>query len=43
MTYRIILWGNSSYIIILFRIEKNARIMMGLKKRDSWRGSFKEM
>jgi hypothetical protein len=40
MTYGIIFGGNSSYTIKLFRIQKNViRIMMGLKKRDS----FKEM
>lgn len=44
MTYRIIFWGNSSYTIKLFRIQKNViRIMLGLKKRDSCRDSFKEM
>jgi hypothetical protein len=44
MTYGIIFWGNSSYTIKLFRIQKNVtRIMMGLKKRDSCRDSFKEM
>jgi hypothetical protein len=44
MTYGIIFWGNSSYTIKLFRIKKNViRIMMGLKKRDSCRDSFKEM
>jgi hypothetical protein len=44
MTYGIIVLGNSSYTIKLFRIQKNViRIMMGLKKRDSCRDSFKEM
>jgi hypothetical protein len=44
MTYIIIFWGNSSYIINLFMIQKNfIRIIMGLKKRDSCRGLFKEM
>jgi hypothetical protein len=44
MTYGIILGGNSSYTVKLFRVQKNViRIMMGLKKRDSCRGSFKEM
>jgi hypothetical protein len=44
MTYGIIFRGNSSYTIKLFRIQKNViRIMMGLKKRDSCRDSFKEM
>jgi hypothetical protein len=43
-TYGIIFWGNSSYTVKLFRIQKNViRIMMGLKKRDSYRDSFKEM
>jgi hypothetical protein len=40
MTYGIILGGNSSCTVKLFRIQKNViRIMMGPKKRDS----FKEM
>ena len=44
MTYGIIFWGNSPYSIKLFRIQKKVvRIMMGLKKRDSCRDSFKEM
>jgi hypothetical protein len=44
MTYGIIFWGNSSYTIKLFRIRKKVvRIMMGLKKKDSCRDSFKEM
>jgi hypothetical protein len=44
ITYGIIFWGNSSYTIKLFRIQKRAiRIMMGLKKKDSCRSSFKEM
>jgi hypothetical protein len=43
MTYGIIFWGNSSYTIKLFRIQKIMRIMMGLKKRDSCRDSFKEI
>jgi hypothetical protein len=35
---------NSSYTIKLFRIQKRViRIMMGLKKKDSCRNSFKEM
>jgi hypothetical protein len=38
------LWGNSSYTVKLFRIQKNViRIMMGLKNRDSCRDLFKEM
>ena len=44
MTYGIIFWGNSSYMTKLFMIQKKViRIMMGLKKRDSCRDSFKEM
>jgi hypothetical protein len=44
MTYGIILWGNSSYTIKIFRIQKKIiRIMPGLKKRDSCRDWFKEM
>jgi hypothetical protein len=44
MTYAIIFLGNSLYSIKLFRIQKKVvRIMMGLKKRDSCRDSFKEM
>jgi hypothetical protein len=42
MTYGIILWGNSSYTITIFRIQKKIiRIMLGLKKRDSCRDWFK--
>jgi hypothetical protein len=44
MTYGIIFWGNSPYSVKHFRIQKKVvRIMMGLKKRDSCRASFKEM
>jgi hypothetical protein len=44
MTYGIILWGNPSYTVKLFRIQKKIRrIIMGLKKRDSCRDSFREM
>jgi hypothetical protein len=40
MTYGIIFWSNSPYSIKFLRIQKKVvRIMMGLKKRDS----FKEM
>jgi hypothetical protein len=36
MAYGIILWGNSSHTVKLFRIQKKIiRIMMGLKERDS--------
>jgi hypothetical protein len=41
ITYGIIFWGDSPYSIKLFRIQKKVvRIMMGLKKRDSYRDSF---
>jgi hypothetical protein len=44
MTYRIIFWGNSPYSIKDFMMKKKVgRLMMGLKKRDSCRDSFKEM
>jgi hypothetical protein len=44
MTYGIILWGNSSYTIQIFSIQKKIiKIMLGLKKRDSCRDWFKEM
>jgi hypothetical protein len=44
MTYGIILWGNTSYTVKPFRIQKKIiRIMMGLKKRDSCKDSFREM
>jgi hypothetical protein len=44
LTYRIIFWGNSSYTIKVFKIQKKViRIIMGLKKYDSCRNSFKEM
>jgi hypothetical protein len=44
MTHGNIVWGNSSYTIKHFRVQRNViRIMMGLKKRDSCRDSFKEM
>jgi hypothetical protein len=44
ITYGIIFWGNSSYTVKLFRIQKRVmRIMMGLKKKDSCKNPFKEM
>jgi hypothetical protein len=44
MTFGIILGGNSSCTVKLLRIQKNViRIVMGLKKMDSCRGSFKEI
>jgi hypothetical protein len=44
MTYGITLWGNSSYTIKNFRIQKKIiRIMLSLKKRDSCRDWFNEM
>jgi hypothetical protein len=44
MAHGIILWGNSSYTMKLFRIQKKIiRIMLGLKKRDSCRDAFREM
>jgi hypothetical protein len=44
MSYGIILWGNSSYTMKLFRIQKKIiRIMIELKNRESCRESFKEM
>jgi hypothetical protein len=37
-------WDNSPYAIQLFRIQKKLiRIMMGLKKKDSCKNSFKDM
>jgi hypothetical protein len=44
LTSGIIFWGNSSYTIKVFRIQKKVtRIIMRLKKYDSCRNSFKEM
>jgi hypothetical protein len=44
LTYRIVFWGNSSYTIKVFRIQKKViRIIVGLKKYDSCRNSFKEI
>jgi hypothetical protein len=44
MTYGIMFWGNSPYSIKLCGIQKKVvRLIMGLKKRDSCRDSFKEI
>jgi hypothetical protein len=43
LTYGIIFWGNSSYTIKVFKIQKKViRIIMGLKKYDSCRNSLKK-
>jgi hypothetical protein len=42
MTYGLISWGNSSYSLQIFRIQKRIiRIMCGLKPTDSCRNTFK--
>jgi hypothetical protein len=42
--YGIIFWGNSPYTTKLFRIQKYVvRILMGLKKNDLCRDSFKDV
>jgi hypothetical protein len=44
MIYGTILWGNSSYSVKLFSIQKRViEIIKGLKSRDSCRNSFREM
>jgi hypothetical protein len=41
MCYGIIFWGNSSYAINVFRVQKRAiRVMLGIGSRDSCRKSF---
>jgi len=42
LSYGIIFWGNSSYSLHIFRLQKKAfRIIMGLRTRDSCRKPFK--
>jgi len=42
LSYGIMFWGNSSYILHNFRLQKKAlRIIMGLRTRDSCRKPFK--
>jgi hypothetical protein len=42
MTYGLVFWGNSSYSLRIFRIQKRIiRIMYGLRPTDSCRNTFK--
>ena len=44
LSYGIIFWGNSSYGLHIFRLQKKAvRIIMGLRPRDSCRKPFKHL
>lgn len=44
MTYSIILWGNSFYSILIFRLHKRIiRIIMNTRGRDSCRELFKKL
>ena len=43
LSYGIIFWGNSSYSLHIFRLQKKVRIIMGLRARDSCRKPFKHL
>jgi hypothetical protein len=44
MSYGIIFWGNSSYSIKIFKLQKRViRIITGAKNRDSCRELFKNL
>jgi hypothetical protein len=44
MSYGIIFWGNSSYSINVFRLQKKViRIVTGISSRDSCRDHFKRL
>jgi hypothetical protein len=44
VTYRIVLWGNSSYSLQIVRLQKRIiRIMSGLRYRESCRNEFKNL
>jgi len=44
VTYRIILWGNSSYSLQIVTLQKRIiRIMSGLRSRESCRNEFKNL
>ena len=44
LSYGLILWGNSSYSINIFRLQKKAiRIISGISNRDSCRDYFKKL
>jgi hypothetical protein len=44
MVYGLLLWGNSTHGIQIFKLQKRAiRTIMGKQKRESYRESFKEL